>query len=767
MGALVSVHPGLLEGVVVSVHAICQCGQGLRGGDEQAGKPARCPTCGAVLTFPASRSTPTNDEPLQPPDPEGKERLAVEPHPSSVEKDSAPATRAQDVGAGGRQVALRRMLRWALFAVGLGLLAGTPIYYWRMTNRRDDRAFAQARMAEVRAGENYEEAIEGYRAYLAAFPSGYHASAAREKAEKVLPEQIDDREFAKARDEAEAAGKDYERGMAIYHDYLRRFPSGKHRELARRKIERELPQKIEDRELNKTRKAAAHMGEDYERAIQAWCDYLQRFPSSTHRDWVRREIQERLPAKIDDRQFAEAAMAANGAGEQYERAIAAYRNYLDRFPHGTHVQEARARIRQLSVVIDDRDYARAQRATEAAEFDRAKTERILSGYLGAHPKGRHAERARRLLASDLKAKARDFAFSTARRLEEAGGDSLEQARVAYQHFLAKYPDAPQAGEARRRLASTLPPKIEEWEAQQVIGLCKAGPAKRAERVGMAFLDRVPEGKHAAAVKRALVDCGVPFGFAGPWVFQVRSFRVVDGIRVWRHSRPKYPTMREELDFQVGAAATYDKSGRLTSELHALRPEVEGHQIALIEVWCKLQHHVTAEQNHPRPSQDGSLDDHRRRLARLDQRGLSRQLRTRGVSLDAFFLYSGDRAVRAWRISHDIGCDGLPIAAILSEALGLGPRHDEPILFDRLAEAAKGRKSGVRYPMWTVLLGSRKGEELKLILAASCKPDLPPYLLVFQSNMESSDAGGARISVKKDNSISVRYQQVQRPVTKAK
>ena len=70
-------------------------------------------------------------------------------------------------------------------------------------------------------------------------------------------------------------------------------------------------------------------------------------------------------------------------------ALASYQSYVERYPAGTHVDEARQRMRELQ---EEREWQRAGRLA---------TPEALQRYLAGHPEGRHAAEARDRLAEFL------------------------------------------------------------------------------------------------------------------------------------------------------------------------------------------------------------------------------------------------------------------------------------------------------------------------------------------------------------------------------
>jgi hypothetical protein len=97
-------------------------------------------------------------------------------------------------------------------------------------------------------------------------------------------------------------------------------------------------------------------------------------------------------------------------------SIAAYEDYLARFPAGAHAAAAQARILELR---EEQDWARA---------GRLRTPEAWQRYLAEWPAGRHAEEARALLNQYVPVEARSGAWSV--QLGAFSGEAAAQAARA-------------------------------------------------------------------------------------------------------------------------------------------------------------------------------------------------------------------------------------------------------------------------------------------------------------------------------------------------
>src|SRR5579859_7281525 len=106
--------------------------------------------------------------------------------------------------------------------------------------------------------------------------------------------------------------------------------------------------------------------------------------------------------------------------------IAAYQEYISKYPNGPHVVDAQSRIAALQ---DDAAWNKAQAASTTEGYQE---------YLASEPNGAHAQAARDQITSN----ERSAAWHSA----ESGGTAQ-----AFQDFLAKYSSGPEADSARNKL----------------------------------------------------------------------------------------------------------------------------------------------------------------------------------------------------------------------------------------------------------------------------------------------------------------------------
>ncbi|GEM_PF-373751 len=181
----------------------------------------------------------------------------------------------------------------------------------------------------------------------------------------------------------------------------------------------------------------------------------------------------------------EAAKAWDAA--RREDTLQAYVRFLERFPDSRQSDEARARADQLRESLAYRQALRRD------------TEEVYRAFLDHFPESSHRaeieariqaiEARRRELTAERKAqeaerRRRAKAYAEARKLDTA---------EAYRIFLAAYPDAPEAAEAKKRLR-----QIEEDDRA-------FAQARGDERRLQDYLGRFPKGRHRAQALREARD----------------------------------------------------------------------------------------------------------------------------------------------------------------------------------------------------------------------------------------------------------------------
>lgn len=273
--------------------------------------------------------------------------------------------------------------------------------------------------------------------------------------------------------------------------------------------------------------------------------FLDHFPSSSRLQ----EIQARLRAVEEERRRAAAESQARQAADKRRRdaysearkldTAESYRIFLTVFPDGPEAAEARKQL--AAIEADDKDFQAARGSLEGVE-----------AYLKARPKGRHAPEARRL-ADEARARALGAEWESAR---SAGTPE------ALEGFLARWPQAPQAGEARTALeglrrAQAPTPRPESGRSPGVPVLAAPQVAQPPAVDGRAD---DPAWRHAEAIDLPVTD--------GTAINTVRLRAVHDGARLYllaQWSDPSQDTLYRPWRWDT-AQRTYQQSADLDDAL---------------------------------------------------------------------------------------------------------------------------------------------------------------------------------------------------------
>ena len=189
----------------------------------------------------------------------------------------------------------------------------------------DDLAWVQALETDT---------VEGYRAYLAAFPNGRHI----EDAQRLLNE-FDEEAWVLADERDTIEG---------YENYLESWPEGLHATEARDRIAKmkaEEEARRKNAEEAARQEAAAWKTAAQANTIPSYEGYLAKFPTGKNASEAQTRIA-RLRAEAARQQASAADEAAWNAANATATA-GAYQQYLTSFPQGAHVPEAIAKLEEL------------------------------------------------------------------------------------------------------------------------------------------------------------------------------------------------------------------------------------------------------------------------------------------------------------------------------------------------------------------------------------------------------------------------------------
>lgn len=489
----------------MSILVVCpKCKKELKCPDGAVGERVRCSKCHSivdVLAPGAVASTPPASSPASAPAPAPKPEPAATP--ASVPPSAptpAPTVEVGTVAEAPAAPKARRRLWPVLSGVGVAVVIVALVVSWRVTVARDNDAYKAAQERSDAAGKNTAEAIAALESYLKQNPHGLHVTEARERIGA-----LDDAEFAAAEAVAKAEGASFENAIESYRKYLATLPQGGHAEEARRRAEQELPGSWDDYTFTtaETQARDALAAGDQEKAIAAYQEYLKRFPQGLHAPAARNAVEKDLPAAMETREFDKAKTAADAASTKgdFVAAMTSYRDYVQRFPQGRHVAEARQALdKDLPAQVDTQQFEKAKAAAVAASA-KSEDEAALAAYreyLNRFPQGQHVAAAKQALEKDLpvQAEAREFEKAKATAAEDT-----ERGLAAYQDLLKRFPQGEHAAAAKQAAETDLPAQIETREYEKATAAAKEDP-ERGLAAYQEYLKRFPQGPHVAAAMKA-------------------------------------------------------------------------------------------------------------------------------------------------------------------------------------------------------------------------------------------------------------------------
>ena len=346
-----------------------------------------------------------------------------------------------------------------------------------------EAAEARKRVAWLREDEAYERARErndeeGYRQFIREYPK----SVLRDEVEFRLK----DLEGNRAREEAErrAKAEEEKRRAEVYAEavrldtptayrvFLAAYPGAPEAEEARRRME---AVQADD--------AAFAEAAGSEEGLRA---YLDARPTGRHAGEAREKLRATKAASAQTAAPTPPAASAEAFSEASKKgSIRALEDFLSAHPDSPEAPEARKRIAWLR---EDEAYETARQRNDEEgyrQFIREYPKSVLRDEVELRLKdleGRkaHAEAEQRAKAEEEKRRA--GAYAEAVRLDTP---------TAYRVFLAAYPGAPEAGEAKRRM-----------EAVQADDTAFAEAARSEEGLS-AYLAARPKGRHADETRKAL------------------------------------------------------------------------------------------------------------------------------------------------------------------------------------------------------------------------------------------------------------------------
>lgn len=157
---------------------------------------------------------------------------------------------------------------------------------------------------------------------------------------EILSSQSDERAWKAAETSAADAGTNFPQAIVRYRQYLSLTPKGRHASQAKVLVERTLPQQMEEQAWSLVSARAQATGTNYDNCLELYREFLARFPSGSHASNAVALVQITLPQQMEEQAWSGASVREQAAGTNYEDILVLYRYFLARFPSGRHSSAA-------------------------------------------------------------------------------------------------------------------------------------------------------------------------------------------------------------------------------------------------------------------------------------------------------------------------------------------------------------------------------------------------------------------------------------------
>ncbi len=269
----------------------------------------------------------------------------------------------------------------------------------------DRSDFRKALAEEKKAGDDLEKARIALERYLKTHPHGRYRKEIRKSLQR-LHERMDERSYQQALVACDKAGERYEECQKSLESYLKKYPKGRYKEEVEKKLSA-IPDLIFARsvkEIQKTEKEGK-----FKKALFLVEQCLEKFGSDTAKKAKLEEIKKRCFDALDKQDFELAKKKAEEAGKDFDKAEAAFRDYIAQHPNGNFVLSAREALQEIekkrielkkklarleAQKKDDETWKQLKAlASQTKSIPRAI--QIISKYLIKYPKGRNVKEAKR------------------------------------------------------------------------------------------------------------------------------------------------------------------------------------------------------------------------------------------------------------------------------------------------------------------------------------------------------------------------------------
>ena len=538
----------------------CPCGKSYRVPAHMAGKRGRCPACGMVIRVsdtpagveaeekpagqpdipveasPRAEVSFEDDDTIQQPKPE-KQKAASKPvkaaksrapkafppqsKPSLTQKLKNAAPKAQteylsklkgiknkvdtkilgerpDEGSGAKRYDYKRLSR--LFFIFLTIFCLLFVGYLGKLyydGSKADRAYKKLG-ADIVKAPSLEQRQMLYQEYIARFPESRRTVDVRAELENI-PALIDTRDFNRAEKEAEQAGNKYEDVERLYLDYVKRHPKGQYLDKVQAALAT-LPQMAEERDYKRAIEAFDAAQNDPAQAEQALSLYKEKYPKGEHIEEISGKLKQ-VPDLKDELAYKKAMADVKELGDRFEEWKKPLNEYLDQFPRGRHIAEARSAIDSIPNKIDDAAFAKAMESENLPFGERPNGYQV---YLDQYPQGRHVAE----INQSIEEIPHQWADQIIQDIEKLDGEMRwPEAIDECQVFLRAYPHSTPSSRLQkyvrsfRRKMGTASDEMEfrKAEAMEKQPGADLGAVKQAY---LAYLDKNPNGTfNSEAVER--------------------------------------------------------------------------------------------------------------------------------------------------------------------------------------------------------------------------------------------------------------------------
>ena len=302
----------------------------------------------------------------------------------------------------------------------------------QVRNRIEDRDFDQTvlQVSSLQVNENYEQmALAIYTDFLDRYPDSRHTGRIN-TAIGEIKNLLDKYYYDELR---RAARLDYNQRLAVYRQHLERFPEGRYREDVNILI-----QEMAEQYLNHLLREDAQCDQ-----TQRWEPCIQRYRvfMANHEGLaLGAEAHRRMSALKDRQDLARLRKIRDAGATEYQRAVQAYQDYLQANPDSTQKQTIEEELDVLRVDWQtQRQWAAVRQYVTNPANDFFERIQRLERYLRDHSSSRYAGEARDLMnqMESRRQEALRQRQREARQQEERAGIQREQERLAQQQRRAQ------------------------------------------------------------------------------------------------------------------------------------------------------------------------------------------------------------------------------------------------------------------------------------------------------------------------------------------